>query len=85
MNPNLGMLYQKTQEQTTDLASFLNGYELKDSCLPSALSFWFSAIVPKCGKSKKIESIYKLSIRIKKRFEIVVAAIFSVNGRRRHG
>ena len=31
------MLYQKTIEQTTDLASFLNGYELKDLSLPLAL------------------------------------------------
>ena len=78
------MLYQKTVEQTTDLASFLNGYELKDLSLPSALSFWFSAIVPKWWFSMKIESIYKLSIRIKK-WTIIAEAPYEVTNGRRHG
>jgi hypothetical protein len=31
------MLYQKTQEQTSNLGGFLNGYEPKDISLPLAL------------------------------------------------
>ena len=78
------MYYQKTQEQTTNLASFLNVRKQERSSLPSALYFLYSAIVPTWGFSMKIESIYKLSIENRKRFEIVETGFESFNGRR-HG
>ena len=78
------MLTQNIQENTSNLGGFLNVRKQEQCSMPLALLFLFSAIEPKSVFSPKIESIYKLSIRIKKRFEIVVDAIFSFNGRR-HG
>ena len=38
-----GMLYQKTQKQTTDLGGFLNGREQERYSMPLALQFLYSS------------------------------------------
>jgi hypothetical protein len=78
------MLTENIQKQTPFSASFLNVRKQERSSLPSALYFLYSAIVPTWGFSMKIESIYKLSIENRKRFEIVETGFESFNGRR-HG